>query len=177
MSTTIHSPTSPTAELTLVVESESGTPEEYFAQVGLSLGRAKSNTIHIDHPDADHIHAKVVKREESFWLQCEGQAKLQVLEPEPGEVAEVGLIPGLTIELGGVTIRCRRQMRGMSSLSDDYWADAAGGERFRVETDSFTGDLPKKIGPYEIRKFVARGGMGIVSVSYTQLTQPTNREV
>ena len=149
-------------DLTLVVESESGTPEEFFAQVGLSIGRATSNTIHIDHPDVDHIHAKVVKRDEAFWLRCEGQAKLQVLEPEPREVEEVELLPGLTIELGEVIIRCRRQLRGMSGLSDDYWAEAAGGERFRVETESFTGDLPKKIGPYEIRKFVARGGMGIV---------------
>ena len=162
MSTPGQHPSSSSRDLTLVVESASGTPEEYFAQVGLSLGRAKSNTIHIDHPDVDHIHAKVVKREESFWLQCEGQATLQVLDPEPGEVGEVELIPGLTIELGGTILRCRRQMRGMSSLSDDYWAEAAGGEQFRVEADSFTGNLPKKIGPYEIRKFVARGGMGIV---------------
>ena len=162
MSTSSQHPSSSSRDLTLVVESASGTPEEYFAQVNISLGRAKSNTIYIDHPDVDHIHAKVVKREETFWLHCEGQATLQVLDPEPGEVGEVELIPGLTIELGGVTIRCRRQMRGMSSLSDDYWADAAGGEQFRVESDSFTGNLPKKIGPYEIRKFVARGGMGIV---------------
>jgi serine/threonine protein kinase len=162
MSTPGQRPSSSSRDLTLVVESESGTPEEYFAQVGLSIGRANSNTIHIDHPDVDRIHAKVVKREESYWLRCEGQAKLKVLDPEPGEVEEVELTPGLTIQLGGVIIRCRRQMRGMSSLSDDYWADAAGGERFRVEADSFTGDLPKKIGPYEIRKFVARGGMGIV---------------
>ena len=126
MSTSSQRPSSSSRDLTLVVESESGTPEEYFAQVNLTLGRAKSNTIHIDHPDVDHIHAKVVKREEVFWLRCEGQAKLQVLDPEPGEAEEVELIPGLTIELGGVTIRCRRQMRGMSSLSDDYWAEAAG---------------------------------------------------
>ena len=162
MPTSSQRPSSSSRDLTLVVESASGTPEEYFAQVALSIGRAKSNTIHIDHPDVDHIHANVVKREESFWLQCEGQATLQVLDPEPGEVAEVELTPGLTIQLGGVIIRCRRQMRGMSNLSDDYWAEAAGGEPFRVESDSFTGNLPKKIGPYEIRKFVARGGMGIV---------------
>ena len=162
MSPTGQPTSSSSRDLTLVVQSASGTPEEYFAQVNLTLGRSKSNTIHIDHPDLDHIHAKVVKREESFWLQCEGQATLQVLDPEPGEVTEVELIPGLTIQLGGVIIRCRRQMRGMSSLSDDYWAEAAGGEPFRVESDSFTGNLPKKIGPYEIRKFVARGGMGIV---------------
>ena len=147
MSTPGQRPSSSSRDLTLVVESESGTPEEFFAQVNISIGRAKSNTIYIDHPDVDHIHAKVVKREESFWLRCEGQANLQVLEPEPREVGEVELTPGLTIELGGVIIRCRRQLRGMSGLSDDYWADAAGGERFRVESESFTGDLPKKIGP------------------------------
>jgi len=95
-------------------------------------------------------------------LRCGSQAKLKVLDPEPGEVGEVELTTGLTIELGGVILRCGQQMKGMGSLSDDYWADAAGGERFRVESDSFRGDLPKKIGPYEIQKFVARGGMGIV---------------
>jgi hypothetical protein len=162
MSTSSQHPSSSSRDLTLVVESASGTPEEYFAQVGLSLGRAKSNTIHIDHPDVDHIHAKVVKREESFWLQCEGQATLQVLDPEPGEVTEVELIPGLTIELGGVTIRCRRQVRGMMGSSDDYWAREVGGETLDVDAPGFKGVLPKKIGPYEIRKYVARGGMGIV---------------
>ena len=162
MSTSSQHPSSSSRVLTLVVESASGTPDEYFAQVGLSLGRAKSNTIHIDHPDVDHIHAKVVKRGEAFWLRCGSQAKLKVLDPEPGEVGEVELTTGLTIELGGVILRCGQQMKGMGSLSDDYWADAAGGERFCVESDSFRGDLPKKIGPYEIQKFVARGGMGIV---------------
>ena len=83
MSTPGQRPSSSSRDLTLVVESESGTPEEFFAQVNISIGRAKSNTIHIDHPDVDHIHAKVVKREESFWLRCEGQARLQVLDPEP----------------------------------------------------------------------------------------------
>ena len=119
-----QNPSSSSRDLTLEVESASGTPEEYFGQVGLSIGKASSNTIHIDHPDVDHIHAKVVKREESFWLQCEGQATLQVLDPEPGEVAEVELIPGLTIQLGGAMLRCRRQVRGMmrvSRRSDKYY--------------------------------------------------------
>ena len=49
MSTSSQHPSSSTRDLTLVVESASGTPEEYFAQVGLSIGKAKSNTIHIDH--------------------------------------------------------------------------------------------------------------------------------
>ena len=172
MPTSGQRPSSSSRDLTLVVESESGTPEEFFAQVGLSIGRATSNTIHIDHPDVDLIHAKVVKRDESFWLRCEGQAKLQVLDPEPGEVEAVELVPGLTIQLGGTIIRCRQQIKGMGSLSDDYWAEAAGGERFRVETDSFKGDLPKKVGPYEIRKYVARGGMGIVLQGIHQDTQP-----
>ena len=162
MSTPGQRPPSSSQDLTLVVESESGTPEEFFAQVGLSMGRAKSNTIHIDHPDVDHIHAKVVKRGEAFWLRAEPPAKLPLLEPEPGEVEETELFPGLSLVLGGVILRCRRQVRGMSGLSDDYWAEAAGGERFGVETEDFAGDLPKQIGPYEIRKYVARGGMGIV---------------
>ncbi|MBC8327005.1 MAG: protein kinase, partial [Verrucomicrobia subdivision 3 bacterium] len=155
-------PSSSSSDLTLVVESESGTAEEFFAQVALSIGRAKSNTIHIDHPDVDRIHAKVVKRGDAYWLRAEPPAKLPLLDPEPGEVEETELFPGLSLVLGGVTLRCRRRVSGMGALSDDYWADAAGGERFKVEHASFNGDLPKKIGPYEIRKFVARGGMGIV---------------
>ena len=47
MPTSSQRPSSSSRDLTLVVESASGTPEEYFAQVALSLGRAKSNTIHI----------------------------------------------------------------------------------------------------------------------------------
>ena len=162
MSTPGTSP-STSRDLTLVVESESGTPEEYFAQGGLCIGRASSNTIVIDHEDLDRIHARIVKQDDAFWLQCEPNApRLQVLEPEPGEVEKVEIQPGLAITLGGITIRCRRQVRGMMGVSDDYWAEAAGGERFQVESDEFKGSLPKKIGPYEIRGYVARGGRGIV---------------
>ena len=56
MSSSSQRPSSSSRDLTLVVESASGTPEEYFAQVNLTLGRSKSNTIHIDHPDVDRIH-------------------------------------------------------------------------------------------------------------------------
>ena len=94
MSTPGQRPSSSSRDLTLVVESESGTPEEYFAQVNLTLGRAKSNTIHIDHPDVDHIHAKVVKREENFWLRCEGQAKLHAPHPTPPATPAQGLMRG-----------------------------------------------------------------------------------
>jgi hypothetical protein len=38
MPTSSQRPSSSSRDLTLVVESESGTPEEYFAQVGLSIG-------------------------------------------------------------------------------------------------------------------------------------------
>ena len=161
MASSTKSPSS-SRDLTLLVENESGTPEEYFAQVNLSIGRAQSNTIHIDHPDVDRIHARIVKQEGAFWLRCEPQARLQVLEPKPGEVEKVELVPGLAITLGGIIIRCRQQVRETNALSDNYWADAAGGDRFRVDSESFKGDLPRKIGPYEIRRFVARGGMGIV---------------
>ena len=133
-------------------------------QRGLTIGRASSNTIVIDHPDLDRIHARVLLEDDGvFRLACEPQApRLQVLEPESGEVEKVEIQPGLAITLGGITIRCRRQVRGMMGVSDEYWAEAAGGERFQVESDGFKGSLPKKIGPYEIRGYVARGGMGIV---------------
>ena len=162
MSTPGTSPSS-SRDLTLVVESESGTPEEYFAQVGLCIGRASSNTIVIDHEDLDRIHARIVKQDDAFWLQCEPNApSLQVLEPEPGEVEKVEIQPGLAITLGGIVIRCRRQFRGMMGEDDDYWANAIGGEKFKEDREGFTGWLPKQVGPYQIRRYVARGGMGIV---------------
>ena len=50
------------------------------------------------------------------------QVQLQILEPEPEEVEKVELSPGLTLIMGGITIRCRRQVRTIS----------AGGKAFGV---------------------------------------------
>ena len=72
--------------------------------------------------------------------------RLHVLEPEPGKAKKLKIQHGLAIMLGDTTIRCRQQVREKKGISDDYWAEAAGGKRFRVTTDSFTGDLPQKIG-------------------------------
>lgn len=73
MSTPGQSPTSTTAEMTLVVESESGTLQEYYVEQG-----ANSNTIHIGHPDVDRLHARVPGAvEEGFKLKCEPEVVLR----------------------------------------------------------------------------------------------------
>jgi len=53
MSTPGQNPTFPTAELTLLVESDSDTPEKYCTKFDLMIGRASPNIIVIDHPDTN----------------------------------------------------------------------------------------------------------------------------
>jgi len=165
----------------LVAVERPGKPvEEYFVQHGLAIGRAKSNTICIDHPDVDHIHARVVSGEnDSFQLQGEAQALLPVVEPEPTQVSHVEITHGLVVELGGVTLRCQA---GAPKLDAMDWSVSCPvctsqmpakteGENVCancstklvwLEADDLKLWIPQQLGEWKINHYVARGGMGIV---------------
>jgi hypothetical protein len=158
-------PSSSSSGMTLLVELPGVVAQEVFLQHGLTIGRATSNAICINHSEVDHIHARLLKEPDgSFCLRGESGATIEVIEPKAGRTGEVKVEPGLLIRLGDATIRCQETAGAATAepTSDDYWVEAAGGERFREECDGFSGWLPEKVGPYKITKYVARGGMGIV---------------
>ena len=101
-------PSSSSSGMTLLVELPGVVAQEVFLQHGLTIGRATSNAICINHLEVDHIHARLLKEPDgSFWLRGESGATIEVIEPKAGRTGEVKVEPGLLIRLGDATIRCQ----------------------------------------------------------------------
>jgi serine/threonine protein kinase len=180
------------SDLTLEVRRAGAADQEVFLQHGLSLGRNASNTLCINHPDVERIHAQVLRQADgSMLLECAG-ASSQVVLPDGKKVHELVLKPGTTFKIGPATVRClKRTTKPAVVVTDNPWqvrcpycheviADLEHGahkcpgckrELFyfkekisKSDSDAagFEGWLPKNIGPYHVRAFVAQGGMGIV---------------
>ena len=78
-------PTSSQADLTLLVQQEGRIDQEVFLQHGLTIGRASSNTVCIEDPEVEHIHARVLRQADgSFILQAEDRATFQAVSSEDG---------------------------------------------------------------------------------------------
>ena len=78
-------PTSSQADLTLLVQQEGRIDQEVFLQHGLTIGRASSNTVCIEDPEVEHIHARVLRQADgSFILQAEDHATFQAVSSEDG---------------------------------------------------------------------------------------------
>ena len=171
------------SDLTLLVERPLALQEEVFLQHGLTLGRAASNAICINHPDVDHIHARVQKQPDgSFALQCEGNATVTSMGGAPARLRRVALIAGTAFQLGDAIIRCRQQAHASALMRENLWetscpfcqASLAGQPSdltvcpecglaiFLARAGDFTGWLPRQVGAYAVRRYVARGGMGLV---------------
>jgi len=192
--------TSALSDLTLSVRSE-GAPElEVFLQHGLSIGRNPSNTICINEPEVERIHAMVCRQPDgTMVMECTEQ-HLRLLLADGTQTHSLDLKPGATFKIGKATIRCiKRSTRPTVVVSDNPWdvrcprchetiadlshdsghcpkcnleihyfqshADQSPADnsstQFRPSGD-FQGWLPREVGPYRIRAFVAQGGMGIV---------------
>jgi serine/threonine protein kinase len=192
--------TSALSDLTLSVRSE-GAPElEVFLQHGLSIGRNPSNTICINEPEVERIHAMVCRQADGTMLMECTEQHLRLLLADGTQTHSFLLKPGATFKIGKATIRCiKRSTRPTVVVSDNPWdvrcprchetiadlphdsghcpkcdlaiqyfqshagqapADSTS-TAFRP-TGDFQGWLPREVGPYRIRAFVAQGGMGIV---------------
>jgi serine/threonine protein kinase len=180
------------SDLTLEVRRTGAADQEVFLQHGLSLGRNPSNTLCIDHLDVERIHAQVLRQSDgSMLLEC-ATAGTHVVLPDGKKVHELVLKPGTTFKIGPATVRClKRTTKPAVVVTDNPWqvrcprcheviADLSHDAHkcpgcknelfyFREKTSKsdpeaqgFEGWLPKQIGPYQVRAFVAQGGMGIV---------------
>jgi serine/threonine protein kinase len=179
-------------DLTLEVRQPGAAEQEVFLQHGLSLGRNPSNTLCINHPDVERIHAQVLRQADgSMLLEC-ASPTTQIALADGKKVHELLLKPGTTFKIGPATVRClKRQTKSAVVVTDNPWqvrcprchevlADLSHDAHkcpgcktelfyFREKTAKnadedagFQGWLPKFVGPYAVRAFVAQGGMGIV---------------
>ena len=179
------------SEMTLLVEQPGLASQEVFLQHGISLGRAASNTVCVDDASVEAIHARVLRRPDgAMLLRCESRDG-RVIGAEGVPVAELALAPGTQFRLGVATITCRqRQTRTTVIVTDNPWqvrCPRCAESLVDVPKDlkacphcqlplvyfaqppvkdsgrpGFAGWLPRKVGPYHVRGFVAEGGMGIV---------------
>ncbi len=172
------------SEWTLLVQQPGQVDQEVFVQHGLTIGRSPSNTIAVDHPDVERLHAQV-QRQADGTLSIECRAEQARLTPADGvPITHVVLAPDVSFKIGPATITCRqRPTRSTIVVTQNPWrvrcprCHAALGDLptairqcpscalplayFRSVT-GFEGWLPLTVGPYHIRGFAAEGGMGIV---------------
>jgi Zn finger protein HypA/HybF involved in hydrogenase expression len=176
-------------DLTLQVRQPGTAEQEVFLQHGLSLGRNASNSLCIDNPEVERIHAQVLRQADGgMLLEC-ASSTARVLLPDGTKVNQLALKPGTTFKIGPATIRClKRETKTSVVVTDNPWqvrcprchevlanlshkankCPGCKGELlyFKQEVPAgstgFEGWLPKQIGPYSIRAFVAQGGMGLV---------------
>ena len=159
--------------------------EVFVVQHGLTLGRADHNTISVNEPEVDPIHARVLRRESGEYelAGVSAGSHLWNLDTEQ-QVGRIALQDGTNVRVGTVTLRCR-QVSANQTAGGDEWAGrcpkchepmgsrgAGDGDRKCsacqfplqwVESGGFAGWLPREVGSYDVKKFVARGGMGLVT--------------
>ena len=170
--------------LTLGVWRGNDLEADVVVQHGLTVGRAFSNTIFVDEPDVDPIHARVL-RGVSGTYEMAGVSSGSLLWNlgTKQAVGSIALEDGTDIRVGSVTLRCRQIRSAKETGGGKEWAERCpkchapmknpgSGENdcpdchfpLRwVESGDFAGWLPCEVGPYKVRTFIARGGMGLVT--------------
>lgn len=195
MSRTGTDPSSALTDLTLHVRQDGAPEQEVFLQHGLSIGRNPSNTVCVDDPAVERIHAQVTRQSDGTMLLKCLEHTLTVTLADGSKVQELKLHPGTTFKVGRAVIRClKRETKPTVVVAETPWQvrcprchemiatlphDAKNCPKCNLElqyhqpqkpagdvplspAEAFEGWLPRDIGPYRIRAFVAQGGMGIV---------------
>ena len=180
------------ANLTLRVELEGVSPQEVFLQHGLSIGRNASNAIAIADPQVERIHARVLRQSDgSLCLACDEENNADIALPDGTRTRRLLLHPGVNFFIGPAQLTCdQRAGSAAADVGDNRWQSSCPRCRSELSThstdvdakcltcglevfyykqasgetdpNSFRGWLPRKVGPYRVRAFVAQGGMSVV---------------
>ena len=160
--------------------------EVVVVQHGLTVGRADHNTISVDEPEVDPIHARILRGDSGVYEMAgvSNGSHLWNLDTKQ-QVGRIVLQDGTKVRVGTVTLRCRQVLPENQKSGGEEWAgrcpkchepmenlNAGDGDakcpacQFPLqwmESGDFAGWLPRAVGPYDVKKFVARGGMGLVT--------------
>lgn len=181
-----HSPSSGSLILDMVLKVE-GDQQEAFLQHGMTIGRAASNTVRVDSPDVEHIHARVLRGGDGkLYLRAETMVA-RIGLPDGSLVQQIELVDQIRFRIGPAIMICIKQRTRQTSeviVTDNPWrvqcpvchaniVHLSTREAicpqcssplvyFRTGDGGFDGWLPRRVGPYAIRAFVGQGGMGVV---------------
>lgn len=161
---------------------------------GLTLGRFHSCNVQVEHPEVEHVHARVVKREDGgFLLQCEPRVRLRMIAPENTETGRFVLEPGVAFKLGDSIFFCRQQNPDDSGQTEPNLqmgcpicrvplaimfdtscsCPNCGAGLFFAKTPGFNGWLPCQLGDYRVLGYAGGGSSGIVLKGNHTVTSET----
>ena len=160
--------------------------QEFFVQHGLTLGRGEANAVCIPDSEVELLHARILYcSDDELRVVCEPGVQLQT---DTGLCDSLVLEPDVSFQLGGATLSCHQQnsrTRSDVHVTDNPWsARCPFCHESLVEAPrslkkchachrrlsfidapengsgaSFSGWIPRRVGPYVVDGFVACGGM------------------
>ena len=173
------------SELALQVELPGVGQQQVYIQQGFSLGRANSNTIVIKGGSVGQIHARVFGDLSAGFILKSQEQGCWITTDSGEQVEELKLVNNVHFSIGDVKFTCF--VRATPSTASVITANiiwelacpychyvlgrdntsftqclSCKNEIFYLKSDGYSGWLPKRVGRYEIKRFVAKGGMGIV---------------
>lgn len=171
-------------ELVLLVIRPGMMDDEYYIQANLSIGRNESNTVVLNHERAERIHAVVVRSDDgSLVLETTAGADLPHVAGEARRTvrleagteftlcganfrvvrAATGAISGAPARIGKTCLRCERPIEAGRQAQQCVCDNCGLQHTWHQSVDcNLAGWLPSQVGPYSLRRLVARGGMGLV---------------
>ena len=108
-------------EWTLLVQQPGRQQQEYFLQHGLTLGRNPSNTIAIDHPDVERIHARIHRPPDGSLVVKTEADHARLLLPDGRAVSHVVLAPDTSFKIGPAIITCSQRKKPTVVVARHPW--------------------------------------------------------
>ena len=167
-------------DLILGVEHNGVRLKEFYLQHGMDLGRATSNTVHIDDPAVDAIHAEIILHSDNhYWLCCKkGSEPVTDLSDSSAKKSSVQLKHGTVIQLGHMILRiysARKENTGRwakqcpicsleTPATDDkqIWCAGCENELLLVSNNDLVAWMPRRLAQFQLVNYVASGGVGYV---------------